>query len=130
MLFRSGAAVAEIVANLLENAFRYSEAGQAIGLRVESTDDGVAISVWDHGPEIPEAERQQIFLRGERGSTGRHLAGSGLGLALARELARPPRRRRTARRSARGRPPPRGGRRRAFGGRAGSAGPVASAGFR
>ena len=83
-----GAAVGEIVANLLENAFRYSEAGQAIGLRVESTDDGVAISVWDHGPEIPEAERQQIFLRGERGSTGRHLAGSGLGLALARELAR------------------------------------------
>jgi signal transduction histidine kinase len=83
-----GAAVGEIVANLLENAFRYSQAGQAIGLRVEPANAGVAISVWDHGPEIPTAERRRIFERGERGSTGRHLAGSGLGLALGRELAR------------------------------------------
>ena len=38
----------EIVANLLENAFRYSPAGQSIGLNL--LDDGLA--VWDSGPPI------------------------------------------------------------------------------
>jgi signal transduction histidine kinase len=83
-----GAAVAEIVANLLENAFRYSQPGQALGLIVTAADDGVALSIWDSGPAIPPAERERIFQRGERGSTGLHLPGTGLGLALGRQLAR------------------------------------------
>ena len=45
------------------------------------------MAVWDEGPEIPEAEQKQIFRKGERGSTGKAIAGSGLGLALARDLA-------------------------------------------
>jgi signal transduction histidine kinase len=80
--------VAEIVANLLENAFRYSAAGGAIGLHGSQTPDAINLAVWDSGPEIPAAERQRIFERGARGSTGQHLPGTGLGLALARDLAR------------------------------------------
>ncbi|MFM8258830.1 MAG: sensor histidine kinase [Vulcanococcus sp.] len=83
-----GAAVGEIVANLLENAFRYSPAGQAIGLMAAATEGGVALGIWDSGPAIPTEERQRIFLRGERGSTGLHRPGTGLGLALGRDLAR------------------------------------------
>ena len=83
-----GAAVAEIVANLLENAFRYSQAGQAIGLQLADEQGWVSLSVWDSGPSIPAEERERIFERGTRGSTGRHLSGSGLGLALGRDLAR------------------------------------------
>ncbi|MFM2080188.1 MAG: hypothetical protein RLZZ124_209 [Cyanobacteriota bacterium] len=87
-----GAAVSEIVANLLENAFRYSAAGGAIGLslagRSTGSENGVTLTVWDSGPEIPAGERARIFGRGERGSTGQHLPGTGLGLALARDLAR------------------------------------------
>ncbi|MFM7313728.1 MAG: sensor histidine kinase [Cyanobium sp.] len=82
-------AVAEILANLLENAFRYSAPGAPVGLRVGmEADGGLGLIVWDGGPAIPEVEREAIFQRGQRGSTGQHLAGTGLGLALARDLAR------------------------------------------
>jgi signal transduction histidine kinase len=84
-----GAAVAEIVANLLENAFRYCAAGGAIGLEVApSASGGIALTVWDSGPAVPAEERERIFERGERGSTGQHRPGTGLGLALGRDLAR------------------------------------------
>ena len=82
-------AVAEIVANLLENAFRYSPQGAAVGLHLQGGPDGsVALSVWDDGPPIAADEREAIFAKGVRGSRGRPLPGTGLGLALARDLAR------------------------------------------
>ena len=77
------AVTAEIVANLLENAFRYSPNGCDLGLHLH--DHGVC--VWDAGPPIPESEREQIFLKGVRGSSSSERAGSGLGLALAQTLA-------------------------------------------
>ncbi len=86
-------AVAEIVANLLENAFRYSRSGGAIGLlcQAEPAAAGrqgpITLTVWDSGPEIPPEERSRIFGRGQRGSTGAGRPGSGLGLALGRDLA-------------------------------------------
>ncbi len=83
-----GSAIAEIVANLLENAFRYSRSGGAIGLRCQAETEPMRLAVWDSGPPIPEAERERIFAKGVRGSSGAQLEGSGLGLALARDLAR------------------------------------------
>ena len=76
-------AILEIVANLIENAFRYSPAGCRIGLLV--LQDGLC--VWDEGPAIAPAEHDRIFQRGVRGAASRELSGSGLGLALARDLA-------------------------------------------
>ena len=81
-------AVAEIIANLLENAFRYSPQGAAVGLLVQTLADGPVLTVWDGGPPIEAEERQAIFERGVRGSRGRPLPGTGLGLSLARDLAR------------------------------------------
>ncbi len=75
--------IAEIVANLLENAFRYSPAGCMVGLYLLSN----GLCVWDNGPPIPLEERDLIFERGARGSTGQDRAGTGLGLALASSLA-------------------------------------------
>ena len=81
-------AVAEIVANLLENAFRYSGDGSPIGLHIGTTASGQPrLCVWDGGSTIAPAERERIFARGVRGSSGQHMAGTGLGLALARDLA-------------------------------------------
>ncbi len=79
--------VAEIIANLLENAFRYSPQGVAVGLQVRDTSRGPVLTVWDGGPPIEESERESIFQRGVRGSRGLPLPGTGLGLALARDLA-------------------------------------------
>ena len=46
------------------------------------------LTVWDGGAAIDPAEREKIFERGVRGERGRDLPGTGLGLALARDLAR------------------------------------------
>ena len=81
-------AVAEIIANLLENAFRYSGEGSPIGLHIDhSAEGGLRLCVWDGGPAIEPAEREVIFGRGARGSRGQQVPGTGLGLALARDLA-------------------------------------------
>ena len=48
---------------------------------------GPQLCVWDGGPPIAAAEREAIFGRGVRGQRGQGIAGTGLGLALARELA-------------------------------------------
>jgi signal transduction histidine kinase len=82
-------AVAEILANLLENAFRYSPAGSAIGLHCQATTAGPwQLTVWDAGEPIAAEEREAIFERGFRGRAGQTRTGTGLGLALARDLAR------------------------------------------
>ncbi|MEO1002273.1 MAG: HAMP domain-containing sensor histidine kinase [Cyanobacteria bacterium J06638_7] len=81
--------VAEILANLLENAFRYSQPGAAVGVHVAaSAGGGWELGVWDGGDPIAAPDRERIFEPGERGERGRDLPGSGLGLALARQLAR------------------------------------------
>ena len=76
--------IAEIVANLLENAFRYSLPTSAIGIEV--SEEGICI--WDEGIPINEDEREKIFEKGFRGESSSKLSGSGIGLALARDLAR------------------------------------------
>jgi signal transduction histidine kinase len=83
--------VAEILANLLENAFRYSPQGSPVGLHCSGgspADEPLVLTVWDGGAAIDATERQAIFERGVRGSRGLPLPGTGLGLALARDLAR------------------------------------------
>ncbi|MFM8605828.1 MAG: sensor histidine kinase [Cyanobium sp.] len=79
--------VAEILANLLENAFRYSRGGAAVGLHAREGADGLELTVWDGGAPIAADERALIFERGVRGRSGQARPGTGLGLALARELA-------------------------------------------
>ena len=74
-----GAGTAEIVANLLENGFRYSPPGCAIGLAL--MEDGLA--VWDAGPPIADHERSRIFERGVRGEAGQERPGTGLEIGRA-----------------------------------------------
>ncbi len=75
--------IAEIVANLLENAFRYSPSSTSLGLKLK---DG-ALCVWDSGNPIANDEREKIFYKGFRGKNTADISGSGIGLALGRQLA-------------------------------------------
>jgi len=75
--------IAEIVANLLENAFRYSPLSSSIGISIN--DQGIC--VWDSGTPIPFSERDKIFTSGFRSSKSKEFKGSGLGLSLGKKLA-------------------------------------------
>ncbi|MFL6203943.1 MAG: sensor histidine kinase [Acidimicrobiales bacterium] len=77
-----------ILINLLSNALTYADSGPVL-LRVRAeADDVVAVSVRDHGPGIPARDQERIFERFERADTERQKAGTGLGLYIARGLAR------------------------------------------
>ncbi len=81
--------VGELFTILLENAIRYGatpDAGIEIGSRTAG--ERVRIFVRDHGPGVPEAERQRIFDPFYRGSTATGSRGTGIGLATVRKIAR------------------------------------------
>ena len=78
------AVIAEIVANLLENAFKYSQKDSEIGLAI--TNNGICI--FDDGKKITKNEKEKIFEKGFRGSAAKKKDGTGVGLFLARRLAK------------------------------------------
>ena len=80
-------AVAEILANLIENALRYAPSQAPIGLCWSTSARTVQLLLWDGGPPIPELERERIFHQGQRGTTGAGHQGTGYGLSLGRQLA-------------------------------------------
>jgi signal transduction histidine kinase len=82
-------AIDRAVANLLDNAVKYSDGDRAIQVKLDRTDDEAVISVTDHGIGIPRDEQEKIFDRFHRVSTGlvHDVKGSGLGLSLVRHIA-------------------------------------------
>jgi len=82
-------AIDRAVANLLDNAVKYSDGDRAIRVKLDRTDDQAVISVTDHGIGIPRDEQEKIFDRFHRVSTGlvHDVKGSGLGLSLVRHIA-------------------------------------------
>ncbi|MEA2155528.1 MAG: hypothetical protein QOE11_1668 [Solirubrobacteraceae bacterium] len=80
--------VAQIVRVLLDNALRFAPAQTAIVVELASAGQACTIAVSDRGPGVPDAEREQIFERFRRGTQTGGEGGFGLGLAIARELAR------------------------------------------
>jgi signal transduction histidine kinase len=77
-----------IVQNLLENARKYNIRGGRICVAAEERGDLVVLTVENTGRPIPAAARDHIFERFHRGAIGENVPGHGLGLNLARELAR------------------------------------------
>lgn len=72
--------------NLFENARRHGR-GAAVDARVENPQTGIArVVVSDTGPGVPESERERIFMPFYR-APGVREDGSGLGLALVRQIA-------------------------------------------
>ena len=77
-----------LVRNLVENARRYGGAGP-ISVSVTHEGGRAVMNVSDHGPGVPEAERQRIFEPFYRLAGGTETGrGSGLGLALVLDIAR------------------------------------------
>jgi signal transduction histidine kinase len=77
--------VHQVVANLLENAVRYTPQGGTVEVTARRNADGVTIEVLDEGPGIPESEQARVFERFYRADAARSSSdgGAGLGLAIA-----------------------------------------------
>ena len=80
--------IERIVANLLENALRYTPAGGRVTLDSRRLGSEFQISVSDSGIGIAAEDLERIFDRFWRADPVRVPGGSGLGLAIARALAR------------------------------------------
>lgn len=77
----------QLFQNLLENAVKYrSQEKLRIGIRAERTEGGWRISVSDNGLGIPPADQARVFEALQRAHAGRHIPGSGLGLATCRKI--------------------------------------------
>ncbi len=82
-------AVRQMLLNLLDNAVKYGPAGQEVRIGATRDDGHARLWVADGGPGIPRADRERVwdrFWRLER-DRGSSIAGSGIGLAVVRELA-------------------------------------------
>jgi len=76
------------ILNLLDNAIKFSKAGDTIELRASENNDKVMIEIADTGPGIPENELAEVWMELFRGENAREIPGSGLGLALVQAIAR------------------------------------------
>ncbi|MET8629644.1 HAMP domain-containing sensor histidine kinase [Kitasatospora sp. NPDC004669] len=78
------ARLARLVSNLLDNAAKFSPAGGTVEVRLTAE---LELTVRDHGPGIAPEDLPYVFDRFYRASAARALPGSGLGLAMARQIA-------------------------------------------
>ncbi len=72
--------------NLLENAKRYG--APPIQVRLSHAGGSAELAVCDHGAGVPEAERERVFDPFYRRTGTKEIAGTGLGLALVRQIVR------------------------------------------
>ena len=79
--------LAQMFANIIENAVKHSPAGASIGLMTNRSQSAIAVTVIDSGPGIPVAYRKHVFQRFYRLESSRSTPGSGLGLSLVEAIA-------------------------------------------
>ena len=82
--------VEQIVLNIVSNAVKYTQSGGHVSLTAAADGVNLRLTVEDNGPGIPAEDIDRIFERFYRVDKGRsrELGGTGLGLGIAREMAR------------------------------------------
>jgi len=80
--------IQQVMANLISNAVKFSEAGGIVTLTAEEDGDMARVSVHDRGPGIPEAFKARIFERFAQADSAdtRAKGGTGLGLSIAQAI--------------------------------------------
>jgi two-component system sensor histidine kinase KdpD len=76
----------QVLANLVENAIKYTPDGSSIVVEVGSIPEGLRFAVRDNGPGIPPAAREKVFEKFYRAGNTRGLQGTGIGLTISRGL--------------------------------------------
>jgi len=80
--------ILEAIANLVQNAIKFTPPGGQIHLAALATPEGPAVRVADTGPGVPASERERIFERFHRLDPSRQDDGGGLGLSLVAAIAK------------------------------------------
>jgi signal transduction histidine kinase len=80
-------ALRHVLLNLLDNAIKYGPVGQTVRVRLERVGENVQLSVRDEGPGVAAADRERVWSPFQRGSHTGPVAGSGIGLAIVRDIA-------------------------------------------
>ncbi len=73
--------------NFMENAVKYAPENSLVELHLKACPQHVELRIRDHGPGVPAELRQKIFERFQRVQPSNEIAGSGLGLSIASEIA-------------------------------------------
>jgi signal transduction histidine kinase len=79
--------IAQALANLVDNAIKYTPAGGKVRIRAATQREAWSLSVADSGPGIPAADRQRVTERFVRLEASRNSPGTGLGLSLVVAVA-------------------------------------------
>ena len=77
----------QVIQNLVDNAVKYSSAGDRVRVRASADDGHVLIDIVDEGPGIAPEDHELIFQKFGRSSGGNTKPGTGLGLFIARSIA-------------------------------------------
>jgi len=78
--------IERVLANLLENAGKYTPPQTPVELLVRAQGDELLVSVRDHGPGVAAGQEERIFEKFTRGATESATPGVGLGLAICRAI--------------------------------------------
>ena len=83
-----GRALQQALVNLIDNAVKHSPKGETVTVAISATAGAIDWSVSDHGPGIPEAEREKIFERFYRlgSELRRETQGVGIGLSVVKHI--------------------------------------------
>ncbi|MEU9519602.1 HAMP domain-containing sensor histidine kinase [Streptomyces sp. NPDC048224] len=82
------ARLSRLLSSLLDNAAKFSPPGRPVEVTLVSGAAELELTVRDHGPGISDEDLPYVFDRFYRARAARALPGSGLGLAMARQIAR------------------------------------------
>jgi signal transduction histidine kinase len=79
----------QVFINLISNAIKYNDKPKpVINLDMEETSEGIAVRVTDNGPGISDSDRETIFEKFSKLSSGGSTSGVGLGLSICAEIMR------------------------------------------
>lgn len=88
LVHADGLLIGQVLANLLENAAKYTPPGSVIRVSAVRDADDVRIDVADNGPGLPAVAPDALFEKFARGQRGTDRTGVGLGLAICRTIIR------------------------------------------